>query len=93
MLYLGIDIGKNSHVATLIDKNKTVLFKAFSFHNFVEGAESLFKNSLLQMSKLVWKLPDITGFLYTLSLFPKTLINPSLNIFFIFINFIYQIKL
>lgn len=41
MLYLGIDIGKNSHVATLIDENKTVLFKAFSFHNSVEGAESL----------------------------------------------------
>lgn len=40
MLYLGIDIGKNSHVATLIDE-KTVLFKAFSFHNSVEGAESL----------------------------------------------------
>ena len=41
MLYLGIDIGKNSHVATLIDENKTVLFKAFSFPNSVEGAESL----------------------------------------------------
>ena len=41
MLYLGIDIGKNSHVATLIDKNKTVLFKAFSFPNSVEGAKSL----------------------------------------------------
>ena len=41
MLYLGIDIGKNSHVAILIDENKTVLFKAFSFPNSVEGAESL----------------------------------------------------
>ena len=41
MLYLGIDIGKNSHVASLIDKNKSVLFKAFSFSNSVEGAESL----------------------------------------------------
>lgn len=41
MLYLGIDIGKNSHVATLIDENKTVLFKAFSFPNSIEGVESL----------------------------------------------------
>ncbi len=41
MLYLGIDIGKNSHVATLIDENKTILFKAFSFPNSVEVAEFL----------------------------------------------------
>lgn len=32
---------KNSHVASLIDENKSVLFKAFSFSNSVEGAESL----------------------------------------------------
>lgn len=41
MLYLGIDIGKNSHVATIIDENKTILFKAFSFPNSVEVAEFL----------------------------------------------------
>ena len=41
MLYLGIDIGKNSHVATLIDENNTILFKAFSFPNSVEVAEFL----------------------------------------------------
>ena len=41
MLYLGIDIGKNSHVATLIDENKTILFKTFSFPNSVEVAEFL----------------------------------------------------
>lgn len=41
MLYLGIDIVKNSHVSILIDENKTVLFKTFSFPNSVEGAESL----------------------------------------------------
>jgi len=40
MFYLGIDIGKNTHVATLIDSKKKVLFKAFSF-------KKLSKNKLL----------------------------------------------
>ena len=52
MFYLGIDIGKNTHVASLIDDKKKVVFKAFSFSNSVKGAESLisklsnFKNEL-----------------------------------------------
>lgn len=41
MLYLGIDIGKNTHVASLIDENAKSLFRAFSFSNSTEGAESL----------------------------------------------------
>lgn len=41
MFFLGIDIGKNTHVASLIDNKKNVIFKAFSFSNSVEGAESL----------------------------------------------------
>lgn len=41
MFYLGIDIGKNTHVASLIDDKKKVIFKAFSFSNSVDGAESL----------------------------------------------------
>ena len=41
MFYLGIDIGKNTHVASLIDDKKKVIFKAFSFSNSVYGAESL----------------------------------------------------
>ena len=43
MFFLGIDIGKNSHVASLIDDKKKVLFKAFSFSNSTEGASSLIK--------------------------------------------------
>lgn len=31
MFYLGIDIGKNTHVASLVDDKKKVIFKAFSF--------------------------------------------------------------
>ena len=52
MFYLGIDIGKNTHVASLIDSRKKVLFKAFSFSNSIDGAESLicklepFKNQI-----------------------------------------------
>lgn len=52
MFYLGIDIGKNTHVASLIDSRKKVLFKAFSFSNSIDGAKSLicklepFKNQL-----------------------------------------------
>ena len=52
MFYLDIDIGKNTHVASLIDSRKKVLFKAFSFSNSIDGAECLicklepFKNQL-----------------------------------------------
>lgn len=52
MFFLGIDVGKNTHVASLMDDKKNVVFKAFSFSNTVEGAESLlarldsFSNSL-----------------------------------------------
>ena len=41
MFYLGIDIGKNTHVASLIDDKKKVIFKAFSFSNSIDGANSL----------------------------------------------------
>ena len=41
MFYLGIDIGKNTHVASLVDDKKNVIFKAFSFSNSIDGAESL----------------------------------------------------
>lgn len=41
ILYLGIDIGKNTHAASLIDQNAKTLFKAFSFTNTTDGAESL----------------------------------------------------
>lgn len=41
MFYLGIDIGKNTHVASLIDEKAKVVFKAFSFTNSSDGASSL----------------------------------------------------
>lgn len=44
MLYLGIDIGKRTHVASLLDEKGKILFKAFSFSNTVEGGEKLLSN-------------------------------------------------
>lgn len=41
MLYLGLDIGKRTHVASLMDSEGKILFKGFSFQNSTEGAESL----------------------------------------------------
>jgi len=47
MLYLGIDIGKNSHAASLMDDAGKVVIKGFSFSNTTDGGESL----LLMLSK------------------------------------------
>lgn len=41
MFYVGIDIGKRNHVASMLDENKKPLFKAFSFSNTTEGGENL----------------------------------------------------
>ena len=41
MFFLGIDIGKNTHVASLLSKDGKPLFRAFSFSNTTDGGESL----------------------------------------------------
>lgn len=41
MFYLGVDIGKNKHAASMVDGNGKPIFRAFSFDNTTEGAESL----------------------------------------------------
>jgi len=41
MLYLGIDVGKNNHVATLINSQSKSLFTGFSFANTTDGGDSL----------------------------------------------------
>ena len=50
MLYLGIDVGKRTHVASLMDENSKILFKAFSFANTTEGANSLIEKLYLHIS-------------------------------------------
>jgi len=41
MFFLGIDIGKNNHVASMLDDAGKPVFKAFSFANTTDGGESL----------------------------------------------------
>lgn len=41
MFFLGIDIGKNTHVASLMDEKAKILFKAHSFSNTSDGAATL----------------------------------------------------
>ena len=41
MFYLGIDIGKSFHVASLIDDKKNVIFKGFQFKNTTDDANLL----------------------------------------------------
>lgn len=42
MLFVGIDIGKNNHVASMMDESGEVVFKAFSFSNTSDGGNALF---------------------------------------------------
>jgi len=49
MLYLGIDIGKNTHVASLIDETAKPLFKVFSFSNSTEGAKNISEPSEVEI--------------------------------------------
>jgi transposase len=41
MFYLGIDIGKNTHVASMLKEDGKPVFRAFSFSDTTEGGESL----------------------------------------------------
>lgn len=41
MYYLGIDIGKNTHVASLLNEEGQVIIKGFSFSNSIDGAQAL----------------------------------------------------
>ena len=41
MCYVGIDVGKNNHVASMMDASRKTDFKAFAFANTREGGESL----------------------------------------------------
>lgn len=41
MLYLGIDVGKNNHVASAVNEEGKIVFKAFSFPNTIDGGNAL----------------------------------------------------
>jgi len=55
MFYLGIDIAKNTHVASLMDEKGKTIFKGFSFSNTTEGGKSL-----LEIIKKHSEFTDIT---------------------------------
>jgi transposase len=42
MFFVGIDIGKNNHVASMMDETGKAVFKAFSFPNTSDGGNALF---------------------------------------------------
>lgn len=42
MFFVGIDIGKNNHVASMMDQSGKIIFKAFSFSNTSDGGNALF---------------------------------------------------
>lgn len=44
MFFLGVDIGKNNHVASMLDDGGKPVFKSFSFSNTTDGGESLLSN-------------------------------------------------
>lgn len=55
MLYLGIDIAKHNHVASLLGENAKPLFKAFAFSNTVDGANSLIE----KLSSFITSVSDV----------------------------------
>ena len=55
MFYLGIDIAKNTHVASLIDEKGKNIFKGFSFSNSTDGGKSL-----LEIIKKHVEFSDVT---------------------------------
>ena len=50
MFFVGIDIGKNNHAASMMDESGKVVFKAFSFPNTSDGGEALFSKLSLYSS-------------------------------------------
>ena len=55
MYYVGIDIGKRTHVASMLDDGKKPLFKGFSFPNSTEGGE----NFLAQLKRFAPEKKDV----------------------------------
>ena len=85
MFYLGIDIAKNTHVASLVDEKGKNIFKGFSFHNSIDGANSLlelikkytdFSNVIIGMEATGHYWLSIYSFLYDYDFNSIHVINP-----------------
>jgi len=80
MFYLGIDIAKTNHVASLLDQKGTVLIRAIRFTNSIEGFQKLLESIssiTSDLSKIVVSM-EATG-LYWLSLY-SSLIDKQFNV-------------
>lgn len=85
MFYLGIDIAKNTHVASLIDEKGKNIFKGFSFSNSTTGGKSLieiikkhtdFSNVVIGMEATGHYWLSIYSFLYDYDFSSIHVINP-----------------
>ena len=85
MFYLGIDIAKNTHVASLMDENGKTIFKGFSFSNTTDGGKSLldmiqrysdFSNVIVGMEATGHYWLSIYSFLYDYNFHSIHVINP-----------------
>ena len=85
MFYLGIDIAKNAHVASLIDAKGKNIFKGFSFSNTTEGGKSLleiihkhvaFSDVVVGMEATGHYWLSIYSFLYNYNFHSIHVINP-----------------
>ena len=76
MFYLGIDIGKFSSVATLIDEKGTIVDKSLKFSNSTDGA-----NSLLEL---------INSYVFKSSNLAIAMESTGHFCFFIFCNVVYK---
>ena len=85
MFYLGIDIAKNTHVASLIDEKGKNIFKGFSFSNSTDGGKSLldiikkhadFSNVIVGMEATGHYWLSIYSFLYDYDFHSIHVINP-----------------
>lgn len=85
MFYLGIDIAKNTHVASLMDEKGKTIFKGFSFSNTIEGGKSIleivkkhtdFSNVVVGMEATGHYWLSIYSFLYDYNFNSIHVINP-----------------
>lgn len=85
MFYLGIDIAKNTHVASLIDEKGKTIFKGFSFSNTTTGGNNLleiiqkyaiFSNVIVGMEATGHYWLSIYSFLYEEKFNSIHVINP-----------------
>ena len=85
MFYLGIDIAKNTHVASLIDEKGKNIFKGFSFSNSTVGGKSLleiiqkytdFSDVIIGMEATGHYWLSVYSFLYDYNFHSIHVINP-----------------